>query len=425
MSALGVYLGALDTIHPAYPQINRSMPLNNKRIKTLPAPPKPMKLSDGGGLFLLVTPSGGKHWRLKYRIAGREKQLSFGSYPDVSLAAAREQRDAARRELAAGRDPGETKREARAAAALADSRSVQHLAEAWLDVRAARWEPRHVARVRSSLERDVYPRVGTRPLADLKAGDWLAVLRAVEARGVTETAHRVLQRVNAIYQYALIIGAVDSNPAAGLSGALKPVRATHFKTVPTVELPALLRAIDTYPGEALTRWALQLAFYTFVRSGELRGAQWKEIDLCAAHPVWVIPSERMKMSREHLVPLSRQSVDLLREIHALTGRGALVFPSQSNPSKSISENTMLYALYRVGYHKRATIHGFRATASTLLNELGWGSDAIERQLAHAPADKVRAAYHRSEHLPERRRMMQVWADYLDGLKSGVLVSGSP
>lgn len=408
-AVLGVVLGVVK-------KIGGVILLSQKEINSVRASVKPRKIYDGGGLFLLVTPAGGRRWVLKYRIQGREKSLAFGTYPDVSLKLARERRDEARALLASGVDPSLTQ----------DSRgTVRTMAEAWLSIRAACWSLRHVTRVRASLEHDVYPRVGSRPLASMKAGDWLLLLREIEARGAHDTAHRVLQRIGSIYRYAIIIGAADSNPVAGMSGALKPAKATHFKTVRSVDIPELLRAIEGYPGDAVTCWALRLAWYTFARSGELRNAAWADIDLEGQYPVWVVPAEKMKMKREQLIPLSRQAVEILREARRLTGHQQWVLPSRSNRRTPISGNTLLFALYRLGYQGRATVHGIRATASTLLNELGWPADAIERQLAHSPADKVRAAYHRSEYLPERRRMMQTWADYLDGLRTGVPVSGSP
>lgn len=386
------------------------MPLNDTAIKAAKPGEKPQKLADEKGLFLLLKPTGAKLWRVKYRFAGREQLLSLGAYPETSLKRARERRDDIRRQAAAGIDPSAARKAVKAA--QAGEGSFEALAREWYHQFAPGWSPEHAGRVLRRLEADLLPWLGKRPVKELEPPELLACLRRIQARGALETAHRALQT----FRYAVATGRALRDPAADLRGALPPVRVKHFAAITDPKaIGALLRDLDGYEGSFVTRCALQLAPLLFVRPGELRQAEWAEFDLAAAE--WRIPGHKMKMRHEHIVPLSRQAVAILHQLQPLTGRGRYLFPGLRTADRPMSENTVNAALRRLGYEQsQMTGHGFRSMASTLLNEMGWHRDAIERQLAHAEKDGVRAAYNRAEHLPERRKMMQAWSDYLDGLK---------
>ncbi|WP_348767867.1 integrase arm-type DNA-binding domain-containing protein [uncultured Salinisphaera sp.] len=381
---------------------------------------KAFKLSDGDGMFLLVSPKGGRAWRLKYRIHGKEKQLALGTYPDVSLKLARERRADARKAIAAGIDPSAQKQAEKRAQNAADT--FEAVAREWIDARSGEWGKSNRHQVTRRLERDAFPWIGTTKVHELEPPEVLRMLRRTESRGAIETAHRVKQLVGQVMRFAVATGRAQRDPTADLAGALKTKRAQHHASITNpAEIGPLLRVIDSYEGQFVTRCALQLAPLVFVRPGELRKAEWVEFDLDAAE--WRIPAERMKMNAPHIVPLSVQAVAVLRELEPLTGRGRYVFPGARSADRPMSENTLNAALRRLGYDKdQLTAHGLRSMASTLLNEQGWNRDAIERQLAHAERDNVRAAYNYAEHLDERRRMMQVWADYLAGLKRGANVT---
>ncbi len=380
---------------------------------------KAYKLADSAGLHLLIQPNGAKYWRLKYRIDGREKVLALGVYPEVSLAIARVRRDDARKAIGEGIDPVEAKRARKREKKLQAENSFECLAREWHEQQKGRWTADHAARVLESLEKEIFPQFGSKPVLDVTAPQILEAIRKIEKRSALDVASRVLQRVGAVFRYAIQTGRAEHNPAVDLVGALKTRKVQHRAALERAELPEFLAKLQAYEGQPLTRHALRLIVLTFVRSRELRGARWEEFDL--GRMEWRIPAERMKMSAPHLVPLSSQAVEVIEQIRALTGNYDLVFPAQTSVRKPMSENTLLYAMCRMGYHKRATVHGFRATASTILNETGFPCDAIERQLAHAERNKVRAAYHRSEYLGERRKMMQWWGDYLDGLTNGANV----
>ena len=401
------------------------MPLSDTTARAAKPGPKPRKLADGGGLYLLVNPNGSKLWRLKYRVAGRERLLAIGAYPEISLKDARARRDEARRLLAAGTDPSAAKQQTIRETAGADTFGA--VAEEWFAHARTAWTPGHAVTVRSRLDRDVLPWLGREKITRIEAPLVLATLRRVEARGAIETAHRIKTIVHQVFAHAVATGQAIRNPAADLpSSALKPVTPKPMAAViQPAEVGGLLRAIDGYRGTHVVRCAFRLAPLVFVRPGELRAAEWNEIDLDAGQ--WVIPAARMKLpkaakadpSRSHIVPLSAQALAVLREIEPLTGAGRYVFPSACSTSRPMSEAAITGALRRMGFDgDTMTWHGFRAMASTLLNELGFPPDAIEAQLAHVQASKVRAAYNRAAHLPERRRMMQAWADYLDGLRAG-------
>lgn len=375
------------------------------------------KLYDGRGLFLLVHPNGSKYWRLKYRYGDREKQLSLGVYPDVSLKKAREKAQEARSFVADGIDPS-AKRQAERQAV---NDSFEAVSREWHGKYRSKWTDDHANRILRRLERDVFPWIGSFPVSTVSASDLLGVFRRIEGRGAIQTAHRAKQDCGQVFRYAIATGRAERDPTQDLKGALSPYRRQNFAAITdSREVGPLLRAIDSYRGQLVTRCALQLAPLLFVRPGELRAAEWVEFDLKGRE--WRIPATRMKMNVPHIVPLSRQALAVLNELQALTGRGRYLFPSLRTRNRPMSENTVNAALRRLGYTgKEMTGHGFRSMASTLLNEQGWNRDAIERQLAHCERSSSRAAYNYAEYLEERRRMMQAWACYLDGLKSGSVV----
>ncbi|MBI5018171.1 MAG: integrase arm-type DNA-binding domain-containing protein [Deltaproteobacteria bacterium] len=388
---------------------------------------KVFKLADGGGMYLAVSPSGGKWWRFKYRVDGKEKLLALGTYPDVGLARAREKRDAARKLLADGIDPGAARKAAKAEKTAAADRAVntfEAVAREWHGKQSISWAPSNAARILRRLEVDVFPIVGALPVGEVTAPALLAMIRRIEARGVLETAHRALGYSGQVMRYAVATGRADRDPSGDLQGALPPCKVTHHASITDPKaIGSLLRVVEGYEGAFTTKCALRLAPLLFVRPGELRGAEWVEVDLDTAE--WRIPKGRMKMKAPHLVPLARQALAVLRELQTLTGSGKYFFPSIRSGDRCMSENTINAALRRMGYTgNEMTGHGFRSMASTLLNEQGWNRDAIERQLAHAERDNVRAAYNYAEHLPERRKMMQAWADYLDRLREGAEVLAS-
>jgi integrase len=394
------------------------MPLKDAAFRSAKTGAKPYKLGDGRGLYLLVTPSGGKWWRLKYRFGGKEKLLSLGVYPQVSLKEARARCDAARSLIARGIDPSA----ARKAEKVAQADSFEVVAREWFAKHAPRWAPGHADMFIRRLERDIFPWLGNRPIRDVTAPELLACLRRIEDRGVIETAHRTLRNCGRVFRYAIATGRAERDPAADLRDALAPVKEKHHAAITDPKaIGALLRAIDGYQGDLPTRYALRLAPLTFVRPGELRKAEWAELDLDRAE--WNIAATRMKTREPHLVPLSQQAVECLRELYPLTGRGRYVFPGLRTPSRPLSENTVNAALRRLGYAKtEMTGHGFRAMARTILDEvLGERPDFIEHQLAHTVRDPLGRAYNRTKHLVERRHMMQRWADYLDSLKNGAEV----
>ena len=390
------------------------MPLTNTSAKSAKPRDKTYRLSDEKGMYLEITPQGGKYWRLKYRVDGREKRLSLGVYPTVSLAEARRKRDEARVALSTGVDPSAQKVAAKRTAQGADR--FETIAEEWFVAHSRVWASSHADKVHGRLRREIYPWLGNRPIREISAPHVLEVLRRIEARGHIETAHRTHQVVSRVFRYAISTGRTDRDPAADLRGALKPaVHKSLAAVTEPAQVGALLRAIDSFSGKDVVRCALRLAPLVFVRPGELRGAQWSEVDLPNAE--WRIPETRMKGRRAHLVPLSRQAVTIFSELWQVTGPSGFVFPSARSRDRSMSENALTAALRRLGYGgDEMTWHGFRSIASTLLNEQGWNPDAIERQLAHAPRDGVRAAYNHAQYAVERREMMQSWADYLDALR---------
>jgi integrase len=384
--------------------------LSDAKVRNAKPKTKPYKIADGEGLFLLITPSGSKYWRLKYFVAGREKLLAMGVYPAINLADARERRAQARKLLAAGYDPGETKKDAKRMATIKNSNSFEVVAREWLEQRKHEWAPITTEVKRKRIETYILPKLAKKPISEITPPEVLAMLRVVEDKGTLDTARRVMQICAQIFMYAIATGRAERNPVPDLRGALKTPIVKHRAYLQESELPIYLKKLESYDGEPLTKLALRLLLLTFVRSIELRGARWTEIDWDKAE--WRIPADRMKMKELHIVPLSRQAVATLREVQMHSGNRPYIFANQHNPATFMSENTMLYGLYRMGYHSRATGHGFRSTASTILNEHGFRPDVIERQLAHSERNQVRAAYNYAQYLPERYEMMQWWADYL-------------
>ena len=375
---------------------------------------RPYKMADGGGLYLLVTPSASKLWRLDYRHHERRLTLALGSFPDLKLADARERRDDAKKALRRGLDPAETLGTRRRRIIEAARPTFADLAERWFQARKRRWCEGYALRIWNRIAQDIIPVLGERPPAEITSEEILAALRGIEARGSIETARRVRTYVENIFKFAKAERSVAVNPAEDLVEALQtPPPPKRRAALKARDLPTFLEDLAHYDGEARTRLALEFTLLTFVRTSEVRLAEWSEFeDLRGPEPLWRIPAARMKMRNEHLVPLAPQTVKLLLRLKSLAGASTYVFPAEP-PSGVMSENTMIYALYRMGYHSRATVHGFRGTASTVLNEKGFNSDWIERQLAHVDSDEVRSAYNSAQWLSQRRGMMIWWASYLD------------
>ena len=385
--------------------------LTETLIRKTKTPLKPIKLADERGMYLFCTPAGGRLWRFKYRYAGKEKLLALGAYPDLSLAKAREARDEARKMLAQGIDPSAARQQEKREKAEAGANDFETIAREWLENVREKWAAVYHSDTLKRFEAYVFPSVGRRPIAQVAAPELLALLRKIEARGTVETAHKVARACGQVFRYGIASGRCDRNPAGDLRGALKArPKPKHMAALPASELPDFMAKIGAYDGEVQTQLALRLMALTFVRTNELRGATWDEIDLDKAE--WTIPAERMKTSTPHHVPLSRQAVEAFRKLQEMNGKWPWIFAGRA-PTKPMSKNTVLFALYRMGYHSRMTGHGFRAMASTALTEMGYRPDVIERQLAHTEKNAVRAAYHRSQYLEERQTMMQAWADFLD------------
>ena len=395
--------------------------LNDLKCRTAKAKERKYKLSDIDGLYLLVTEKGHKWWRFRYRFDNKEKLLSLGTYPEISLAAARQTRDEARRQVAHGIDPGEV-RKAKKQAKTEETETFEVIAREWHTKFTPTWTPGHANKLLSAMTRDLLPWLGTRPIKELKAPELLATLRRIESRGTLETAHRMRGLLGQIFRYAIATGRAERDPAADLRGALPQPNENHLAAlIDPKEVASLLRALDGYWGNFVVKCALKLAPLLFVRPGELRHAGWKEIDLDEA--VWNIPASKMKMREAHLVPLSIQAVDILRELQPLTSASRYVFPSGRTFARPMSNNAINAALRRMGFSKdEMTAHGFRAMARTILDEvLHVRPDYIEHQLAHAVRDPNGRAYNRTAHLGERKKMMQLWADYLDKLKAEAVV----
>jgi len=398
----------------------RIIPLSDMKVQKAKPQNKPFTLFDGGGLFLMVSPTGGKLWRFKYRFDGKQKLLAFGSYPEVSLLDARQKRDEARRLLAKAVDPGAVHK-AQKQANIQETETFEVIAREWHNRFKPNWTEGHAGTIISRLERDLFPWIGKRPIAEIKAPEVLAVLRRVESRGALESAHRIRTICGQVFRYAVATGRAERDPSADLKGALPQPTEKHMAAITEPKrVGELLRAIDSYEGSFVVKCALQLAPLVFLRPGELRHGEWNEISFEDA--LWNTPGQKMKMKEPHVTPLSQQAIEILKELHKLTGSGRYLFPGRTF-DRPMSNNAILAALRRMGYTKdEMTPHGFRAMARTLLDEiLHIRPDYIEHQLAHAVRDPNGRAYNRTAHLDERRKMMQTWADYLDGLKTGAKV----
>lgn len=393
------------------------MSLTDTLIRNAKPGTKPIKLFDKRGLFLLVTPTGGKWWRFRYMFDGKEKLLSLGVYPDISLKDARERRDEARKLVANGVNPSENRKIQKSARADLIANSFEVVAREWFAKYSATWAKNHGDRIIRRFERDIFPWIGARPIAEINAPELLAAVRRIENRGALETAHRALGNCGQVFRYAVATGRAARDPSGDLRGALPPVRGTHFAaTTEPKRFAEILRALDGYEGTLTVRCALRLAPLVFARPGELRNAQWADIDFEAAEWRYLVT----KTNTPHIVPLARQAIEILRELQPLTGNSRFVFPSARSFIRPMSDNAILAAMRRLGIDKdEMSGHGFRAVARTILDEiLGVRPDFIEHQLAHAVRDPNGRAYNRTAHLSERRKMMQQWADYLHKLKTG-------
>ncbi|TCJ16089.1 DUF4102 domain-containing protein [Parasulfuritortus cantonensis] len=402
------------------------MALTDVAVKKAKPADKPYKLADEKGMYLLVSPSG-KYWRMDYRHTEKRKTLALGVYPDITLAEARERRDEARKKLANGIDPMAEKKAVKRSRIEAAESSFEAVAREWYQKQVTHWAPSHAEKIIRRLERDLFPWIGSRPIAEITAPELLASLRRIESRGAVETAHRAMQNAGQVFRYAVATGRAHRDVSGDLRGALAPWKPQHYPAITDPkEIGPLLRAIDGFTGTFPVKSALQLAPLFFVRPGELRLAEWVEFDLEAA--TWTVPAMRMKIkSQDHIVPLARQAVDILKELKPLTGHGRYLFPSIRDHNKPMSDAAVNAALRRMGYDQTTlTAHGFRAMARTVLDEvLGFRPDLIEHQLAHAVRDPNGRAYNRTAHLPQRREMMQRWADYLDQLRQGAEILTFP
>ena len=390
------------------------MPLTDTKVRSLKGKDVQYKVSDGEGLYLLVPPTGARLWRFAYRFSGKQKSLALGKYPETSLRDARARRDDAKTLLLSGKDPAIARKLAKREKTIAEGNTFEAIANEWFEANQDRWVETYSSRLRSRLQDDLFPAIGARPIAEIEPLEVLDAIRQIERRDAIEMAKRVMQMASGIFRYGVATGRCRRDPTADLKGALKPAKvAKHRTALPAPEIPAFMEALASYDGDVVTSLGMRLLVLTFVRTSELRFARWSEFEgLDSREPIWRVPAERMKMRRAHLVPLAPQAVTLLQELRGRTGKSQYLFPA-STKLGVISENTLLFALYRMGYHSRATVHGFRSTASTVLNEAQFNRDWIEAQLAHFDGT-VRGVYNAAEWLPGRRQMMCWWADYLDG-----------
>ncbi|WP_323636983.1 tyrosine-type recombinase/integrase [Pectobacterium polaris] len=392
------------------------MKLNARQVETAKPKDKPYKMADGGGLYLLVKTNGSRYWRLKYRIDGKEKLLALGVYPDVSLADARAKRDEARKGIAGGIDPLEVKKEQKVEREAQVKNTFQEIALEWHNMKVKKWSAGYASDILEAFNKDVFPFIGQRPIADIKPLELLNVLKKMEDRGATEKAKKVRQRCGEVFRYAIVTGRAEYNPAPDLTSAMQGHEPTHYPFLTIEELPAFFKALAGYSGSELVVLAARLMIITGVRTGELRGALWSEIDTDKA--LWEISAERMKMRRPHIVPLSVQALEIIEKIRAMTGNFPLLFPGRNDPSKTMSEASINQVFKRIGYTGRVTGHGFRHTMSTVLHEQGYNTAWIETQLAHVDKNAIRGTYNHAQYLDGRREMLQWYADYMDSLENG-------
>ncbi len=386
------------------------MPLTDKAIKAFKPATKPYKKSDEKGLYLLIHPNGSKYWRFKYLINEKEKVLALGVYPEVSLTEARQKTIDARKLVSNNQDPNNERKLEKVKQSLSANSTFETIAREWHENKREQWTLKHAKKLLRRLEIDAFPQIGYRPINAITAPEVLLMLRSIENRNAVDLAKRVMQSTGQIFRYAVATGRAERDVTADLKGALKSRKKRNLSSLSDEELPVFLNALEHYDGNVQTKIGLQLLIMTFVRTIELRGAKWNEINF--EEKIWKIPAERMKMREAHIVPLSFEAVALFKRLYSINSYSEYVLPNANNPKTFISENTFLYALYRLGYHSRATVHGFRATASTILNENGFNPDVIERQLAHAERNKVRASYNHAQYMPERRKMMEWWSRYI-------------
>ncbi|HCA8694420.1 TPA: tyrosine-type recombinase/integrase [Klebsiella pneumoniae] len=392
------------------------MKLTARQVDTSKPKDKPYKLSDGGGLYLLVNPNGSRYWRLKYRIAGKEKLLALGVYPDITLAEARQKRADAKKVLAAGGDPGQEKQEEKQAKEQAVANSFERLAMEWHSHKSTSWSEGYAEHLLMYLKKDIFPFIGQKAITDISQVEMLNVLRKMEQRGVLDKLKKTRQACRQIFTYAIITGRAEHNPVSDLAGALKSPKQQHYPHLLVDQIPDFLRALSEYSGSTITRNATRLLMLTGLRTIELRASEWVDIDFDKG--VWNVPAERMKMRRPHLVPISTQVRELLEEIHQLTGRGKYVFPGRNDAGKPMSEASINQVIKRIGYDGKATGHGFRHTMSTILHEQGYNTAWIETQLAHVDKNSIRGIYNHAQYLDGRREMLQWYADYMQALENG-------
>ncbi|MFP1962938.1 tyrosine-type recombinase/integrase [Lonsdalea quercina] len=392
------------------------MKLNARQVETAKPKDKPYKMADGGGLYLLVKTNGSRYWRLKYRIDGKEKLLALGVYPDVSLADARAKRDEARKGIAGGIDPLAVKKEQKVEREAQVKNTFQQIALEWHNIKVKKWSAGYASDILEAFNKDVFPFIGQRPIADIKPLELLNVLKKMEDRGATEKAKKVRQRCGEVFRYAIVTGRAVYNPAPDLTSAMQGHESTHYPFLTTEELPAFFKALAGYSGSELIVLAARLLIITGLRTGELRGALWSEIDTKKA--LWEISAERMKMRRPHIIPLSTQALAIIEQIRAMTGLFPLLFPGRNDPSKTMSEASINQVFKRIGYTGRVTGHGFRHTMSTVLHEQGYNTAWIETQLAHVDKNAIRGTYNHAQYLDGRREMLQWYADYMVSLENG-------
>lgn len=395
------------------------MPLTDIKVKSAKPTDKAYKLTDGGGMYLLVKPNGSKYWRLKYRFVGKEKMLSIGVYPDVSLADARQKRDEARKVLAAGGDPGEVKKADKLAQKLSTENTFEAIAREWHKQKADRWSLRYRDEIIDTFEKDIFPYLGRRPIAEIKPMELLETLRRLEKRGALEKMRKVRQRCGEVFRYAIVTGRAEYNPAPDLATALATPKKTHFPFLTAEELPYFIKDLAGYTGSVITKTATKIIMQTGVRTQELRFARWEDIDFDKR--LWEIPPEVMKMKRPHIVPLSEQVVELFQSLKPITGMYPLVFIGRNDRTKPISKESVNQVIELLGYKGRLTGHGFRHTMSTILHEQGFNSAWIETQLAHVDKNAIRGTYNHAHYLEGRREMMQWYGDYIESMSNGEMI----
>ncbi|RRN99559.1 tyrosine-type recombinase/integrase [Pectobacterium aquaticum] len=392
------------------------MPLTDVKVRSAKPEDKAYKLTDGEGMHLMVHPNGSKYWRLQYRFDGKQKTLALGVYPEITLSEARQRRDEAKRQIATGTDPSEQKKVDKQLRQTLVDNTFKAIALEWHEYKRPNWSKGYAEDLMEAFENDIFPDIGKRPITEIKPLEMLTSLRKLEKRGVLDKLRKIRQACNQVFRYAIVTGRAENNPASELASALPPPKATHYPHLLPDELPDFLRALSTYSGSKVTQLATRILMLTGVRTIELRQAEWKEFDF--EKQLWEVPKERMKMRRPHLVPLSDQVIDALQQLHAVTGRYNLVFPGRNDITKPMSEASINQVLKRIGYHGKATGHGFRHTMSTILHEQGYNTAWIELQLAHVDKNTIRGTYNHAQYLEQRRGMLQWYGDFIDGLEHG-------